>query len=299
MVVKKTCWYKFLSAHLRPSLYAVNFTEIYKYVHNRERFQTTGHERDAESGLDHRGARNYDGDVGRFLSVDPLAEKYPSISTYAYVANNPIIFIDPDGRRIIIGGQEWKQGAVYEGDENSFEARAFNALNTIADGSKSGNGYLTELVESDFDFRIEQGEKSEFVPDNKPEDIRPGEKTVPEPGGGTVYIGNTEVQTEQGKKDDFGMTVMHELMHGVDANRGTLDVNLHEYNPYQKLPKSEFTASDRENKVRAELGKPLRTRYSQAPLIRWDRKSKSTVSFYSGDFIRSEKRYRQVLKNKR
>lgn len=38
--------------------------------------------------------------IARFLSTDPLAEKYPNISPYAYVANNPIIFIDPDGREI-------------------------------------------------------------------------------------------------------------------------------------------------------------------------------------------------------
>jgi len=30
--------------------------------------------------------------------VNPLAEKYPAISSYAYVANNPIKYIDPDGR---------------------------------------------------------------------------------------------------------------------------------------------------------------------------------------------------------
>jgi hypothetical protein len=44
--------------------------------------------------------------VQRFLSVDPLAAKYAAISPYAYVANNPIIFIDPDGRRIIWGEDE-------------------------------------------------------------------------------------------------------------------------------------------------------------------------------------------------
>ena len=69
-----------------------------EYVHNRERFQTTGHERDAESGLDHRGARNYDGDVGRFLSVDPLAADYAGWSSFSYAFNNPIRFIDLDGR---------------------------------------------------------------------------------------------------------------------------------------------------------------------------------------------------------
>ncbi|MFN2397017.1 MAG: hypothetical protein ABR597_15170, partial [Bacteroidales bacterium] len=33
--------------------------------------------------------------------MDPLAEKYFPISPYAYVGNNPIIFIDPNGREIV------------------------------------------------------------------------------------------------------------------------------------------------------------------------------------------------------
>lgn len=63
-----------------------------------EKYLTTQHERDVETGLDYRGARFYDGDVGRFLSLDPLAANYPSLSDYCYVAGNPVIFIDPDGK---------------------------------------------------------------------------------------------------------------------------------------------------------------------------------------------------------
>ena len=40
--------------------------------------------------------------VQGFISVDPLAGKYPSISPYAYVANNPIMNIDPDGQDYIL-----------------------------------------------------------------------------------------------------------------------------------------------------------------------------------------------------
>ncbi|MCD7972629.1 MAG: hypothetical protein LUG18_08165 [Candidatus Azobacteroides sp.] len=36
----------------------------------------------------------------RFLTIDPMAEKYYSISPYVYCANNPLKFVDPDGREI-------------------------------------------------------------------------------------------------------------------------------------------------------------------------------------------------------
>ena len=63
-----------------------------------EKFLTTQHERDQETGLDYRGARFYDSDIARFLSLDPLASKFPSWSTYNYVMGNPIALIDPNGK---------------------------------------------------------------------------------------------------------------------------------------------------------------------------------------------------------
>jgi RHS repeat-associated protein len=43
------------------------------------------------------GARYYDACLGRFLGVDPLAEKYPSWTAYHYVHNNPLRYDDPTG----------------------------------------------------------------------------------------------------------------------------------------------------------------------------------------------------------
>ena len=57
-------------------------------------------EYDAETGYYYYGARYYDPRLAIWLSPDPLREKYPDKTTYAYVANNPINAIDPDGRRL-------------------------------------------------------------------------------------------------------------------------------------------------------------------------------------------------------
>lgn len=46
------------------------------------------------------GARMYDNRIGRWLAVDPLAAKYPSMAPYVGIGNNPIIYVDPDGRWI-------------------------------------------------------------------------------------------------------------------------------------------------------------------------------------------------------
>jgi hypothetical protein len=50
------------------------------------------------------GARHLALDIPRFTTVDPLAEKYYGISPYAYVLNNPINYIDPDGEIPILSG---------------------------------------------------------------------------------------------------------------------------------------------------------------------------------------------------
>jgi RHS repeat-associated protein len=71
------------------------------FTPTRARYLTTQHERDAETTYDNRGARLYDADVMRFLSVDPLAADYAAWSGYHYVLGNPLVFVDPDGRSAV------------------------------------------------------------------------------------------------------------------------------------------------------------------------------------------------------
>ncbi len=60
----------------------------------------SGKEKDAETGYAYFGARYYDSGLSIWLSVDPMSDKYPSMSPYNYCANNPVILVDPDGREI-------------------------------------------------------------------------------------------------------------------------------------------------------------------------------------------------------
>ncbi|HMM04302.1 RHS repeat-associated core domain-containing protein [Dysgonomonas sp.] len=65
-------------------------------------YMYNGKELDMMHGLNmyDYSARYYESALGRFTSVDPLAEKYYSWSPYAYCYNNPLRFIDPDGKQI-------------------------------------------------------------------------------------------------------------------------------------------------------------------------------------------------------
>ncbi|MCB9163937.1 MAG: hypothetical protein H6592_05810 [Flavobacteriales bacterium] len=52
------------------------------------------------------GARMYDPRVGRWLSLDPLLQEYPSIGPYTFVMNMPIAARDPDGKRVWLVNQK-------------------------------------------------------------------------------------------------------------------------------------------------------------------------------------------------
>jgi len=74
---------------------------------SRARSRSTGKERDTESGNDYFGARYFANNMGRWFSPDWSAKVEPvpysklddpqSLNLYAYVENNPMMRVDPDG----------------------------------------------------------------------------------------------------------------------------------------------------------------------------------------------------------
>jgi uncharacterized protein (TIGR02594 family) len=61
------------------------------------RYTFSAKEKDIETGYSYFGARYYTSDLSIWLSVDPMSDKYPNMTPYAYCANNPVILVDPDG----------------------------------------------------------------------------------------------------------------------------------------------------------------------------------------------------------
>ncbi len=104
---------------------------------------------------------NYNFDPVVFaLSVDPLAAKYPSLSPYAFCANNPIIYVDKDGREIegvIVkdGKYTYTDAALKNGTDKYIQARTQTA---------TGIEKIGALISSKETYRISVTDKVILMP---------------------------------------------------------------------------------------------------------------------------------------
>ena len=168
-------------------------------------FKFNAKEFDAETGNYYYGARYYDPKWSLWLSVDPFFAKYPTLSPYAYVANNPIKYIDPNGKEIVIRGSDGKtitysQSMNYDGNDK-FIGEVVNQLNNI---------YSVEQGGKVLDYMVSDNQV--FTITNETINVESAVGVVPDNSAGTLKLGNTE---------EIGInTLSHELFHGYQNMKG-------------------------------------------------------------------------------
>ena len=132
-----------------------------------QRYKYNGKELNRMHGLDwyDYGARHYDAAIGSWPTMDPLAEKYYSISPYAYCGDNPIKFVDLQGKEIWIyyidnNGQlqSFQYNVGMQCDVNNSVAQTIvSNLNTMY-MNESGSQVMDAIIKSSTKYGYMQSE---------------------------------------------------------------------------------------------------------------------------------------------
>ena len=107
---------------------------------SQQRYKYNGKEFDELHGLNtyDYGARQYAPLLPLWDRVDPLAEKYYGVSPYAYCANNPVVFVDSDGRKFDFSKMTKGEYQSYLGQINLLRRASplFNTMYSSLENSK-------------------------------------------------------------------------------------------------------------------------------------------------------------------
>jgi len=158
-----------------------------------------GEEKDVESSLGDHGVRKYDYEIGRFTSVDPLWEKYTGWTGYQYSLNNPVNYLDNNGK--------WVK-------EISNEAHRHKG--TI---SRNSNGYIANKINYEFYNKWTKTAPAiaEFVEKNN---LFVMQKDLGGDLGQGELGGNlTEYDlTKKNAPEKLEGTALHEIVHNMGGN---------------------------------------------------------------------------------
>ncbi|HTH56188.1 MAG TPA: SpvB/TcaC N-terminal domain-containing protein [Cyclobacteriaceae bacterium] len=162
--------YFFHPDHLGSTSYVTDASgEVYQHVEyfafgetfvdehsntNRTPYLFNGKELDEETGLYYYGARYYDPKVSLWVSVDPKADQSPEWSPFNYTYNNPMRFVDPDGK--FVSGDKTTNMSSFVGTLKKWQSAASAMSIRTMRGSRAGtiiegqNHALIRVFDADF-----------------------------------------------------------------------------------------------------------------------------------------------------
>ena len=199
------------------------------------------------------GARIYDSRLGRWLSVDPLMRKYPGLTPYNFVGNSPIIYIDPNGREIILSNHA----------KNSKYAAVIKKINDNIENSVFGRKYIKPFDGPQTERNLYLGYHNLIVDDKIPGNVKGVTYRYPGNPSSYIYFNSARVYLLEGyvsgdmeyrEMGPIGMalTYFHELMHanGLDhhaiAKKGTREELVAALSEFAKLEGIKLDVNDAE-----------------------------------------------------
>ncbi|WP_418123109.1 RHS repeat-associated core domain-containing protein [Chryseobacterium sp. PTM-20240506] len=213
-------YYPFGMNHLKTGFSFFSPSAYKNYKYNGKELQ--------ETGMYDYWARFYMPDIGRWGVIDPLAEKHRRQSPYNYAVNNPILFIDPDGRDIRFGDNvySYQKDRDYSKIENEFDRNTYQALDklyssgalnvTIGEGDNAKTVNLMDSLINDskntvtINEQTESGKSNEFNPSTNSINFNPSE-------GISFRKDATKPTTEDNKGYNSPASRLgHELIHGYN-----------------------------------------------------------------------------------
>ena len=180
------------------------------------------------------GARHYNAQIGRFMTLDRFSEKYESLSPYSYTANNPISYIDVNGDSIwtTIGNTQYyfgnhdgkwglydQSGGMYSGDDK-WANQLTSSLTELANLNDDViSERFNDVLTSSYKHNIVHSK----VGDNAWSDYNKDGKIK---NGGDVFWDGTTTYNDRDKRLEYSTEkIAHELLgHGWQGQNGLSDL---------------------------------------------------------------------------